>query len=79
MLYSVGSVSHGTFLGPKLSHLPSWNQPYTFTKFNLNVDFYTYSYIHKLTPFSLEGRQKLLKATCYDRYILLSPRPHLCI
>ena len=37
---------------------------------------YKQSYIHKLTPFSNEGRQKLQKATCYEPYRILSPRPH---
>ena len=40
---------------------------------------YYINYIHKhnkLTPFSHGGRQKLQMATCYDPYILLSPRPH---
>ena len=32
--------------------------------------------IHKLTSFSHESRQKLQNTTCYDPYILLSPRPH---
>ena len=40
----------------------------------LNLQF-IYTYVHKLTPFSHEGRQKPQHATCYDPYILLSPRP----
>ena len=36
---------------------------------------YIHTYIHKLTPFSHEGRQKLQNASCYDPYILLSPHP----
>ena len=52
---------------------------YCFMWFKLNLtrthstDLTTY--IHKLTTFSHGGRQKPQNATCYDPYILLSPRP----
>ena len=38
--------------------------------------FFGHLYIHNLTPFSHGGRWKLQNATCYNPYILLSPRPH---
>ena len=32
-------------------------------------------HINKLTPYFYRSRQKPQNATCYDPYILLSPRP----
>ena len=57
--------------------LKCWCYVYSLLLFSCNFAWiYTENtYIKRLTSFSHGCRQKLQNATCYDPYILLSPRP----